>query len=194
MNRADVVSALVGAVLRAPSSGPLRVGIDGRSAAGKTTLADELARRIASSGRVCARASIDDFHPPGYVERAAAGDFTPESYPYEGYDLAAFRRRLCEPREATLVVDAAYLFLPELRDCFELTIWLEIDFDTMLARAEKRDIAWLGSIDRVRERYERHWIPRHRFYEEALRPRERADIVVDTTDLERPRIVRGTDT
>jgi uridine kinase len=190
MSRADVLAALADAVLRTPAPRPVRVGIDGRSAAGKTTLAGELAQRLESLGRSCARLSIDDFHPPGYVQRAIAGDFTPQSYPYEGYDLEAFRRALCEPRDGILVVEAAYLFLPELCDCFELTIWLEIDFDTMLARAEKRDVAWLGSAARVRERYEKYWIPRHRCYEEAQRPRDRAHIVVDNGDLENPRIVR----
>jgi uridine kinase len=190
MRRSELVAALTDAILRTRAPRPVRVGIDGRSAAGKSTLTSELVRQLESLGRSCALVSIDDFHPPGYVERAIAGDFTPESYPYEGYDLEAFRRTLCAPLDAIRIVEAAYLFLPELRDCFELTIWLDIDFDTMLARAEKRDVAWVGSAERVRERYRKYWIPRHRHYEETWRPRDRADIVVDNQDLENPRIVR----
>lgn len=185
-----MLSTLADAIARVAAGGTARVGIDGRSAAGKTTLASELVRRIESLGQTCARVSIDDFHPPGYVARAIAGDFTPENYAYEGYDLGAFRRVLLEPRDGVLIADGAYLFLPELRDCFTLTLWLEIGFDTMLDRVEKRDLAWLGSVERVRERYEKYWIPRHTHYEQALGPRDRADIVVDNTDLERPRILR----
>jgi putative protein kinase ArgK-like GTPase of G3E family len=40
---------------------PLRVGIDGRSAAGKTTFADELAAALRGRGREVLRASLDDF-------------------------------------------------------------------------------------------------------------------------------------
>ena len=190
MGRSQLLSSLADAILRLPGAQPPRIGIDGRSAAGKTTLASELVQELELLGRTCAFISIDDFHSPGYVERAIAGDFTPENYPYEGYDLEAFRRALCAPLDAIRIVEAAYLFLPELRDGFELTIWLEIDFDTMLARAEKRDIAWVGSAELVRERYQKYWIPRHRYYEETWRPRERADIVVENADLENPRILR----
>jgi len=190
MSRADVLSTLVETITRTAGDGAHRVGVDGRSAAGKTTLAGELVQRIEAHGQTCTCVSIDDFHPPDYVARAIAGDFTPERYPHEGYDLGAFRRVLLEPRDGVLIVEGAYLFLPELHDCFTLTIWLEIDFDTMLTRAQKRDVAWVGSVERVRERYERYWIPRHTYYEETRHPRDRADIVVDNTDLERPRIVR----
>lgn len=219
MSRPEVLAELADAIALLPADAPARVGIDGRSAAGKSTLVEELAPLIEAHGRPCVCASIDDFHPPGYKQRAAAGDFAPETYGREGYDLAAFRRLLLEPlgpggsrrfrtrlwdafhdepfpeewlalgEDGVLLVESAYLFLPELRDCFELTLWLEIDWETMLARVEQRDAAWVGSAERVRERYQRHWIPRHRFYEETERPRARADIVIDNGDLAAPRIV-----
>lgn len=43
---------------------PTRVAVDGRSAAGKTTLADELAKAVRNLTRDVLRASIDDFHYP----------------------------------------------------------------------------------------------------------------------------------
>jgi uridine kinase len=44
---------------------PTRVGVDGRSAAGKTTLADSLAEVVqATTSRPVLRASIDDFPSP----------------------------------------------------------------------------------------------------------------------------------
>ncbi|GAB4201197.1 MAG: hypothetical protein OHK0022_22940 [Roseiflexaceae bacterium] len=73
------------------------MAIDGRSAAGKTTLADELAGRVQAAGQPALRASLDDFHPPGHKYRSAERRYTPESYLAEGYNYAAFRRCLLDP-------------------------------------------------------------------------------------------------
>ncbi|MBV9173331.1 MAG: uridylate kinase, partial [Chloroflexi bacterium] len=71
---------------------PTRVGLDGRSAAGKTTLADTLAEMVQSTlHRPVVRASIDDFHRPGHKFRSMRGEWTPQSYYDESYDYLAFR-------------------------------------------------------------------------------------------------------
>jgi hypothetical protein len=46
--------------------------------------------------------------------------------------------------EAVLIVDGAFLLRPELRECWDLVVWLHISFDEMVARAVKRDVAWAG--------------------------------------------------
>ena len=50
------------AALRRPH--PVRVAVDGPDAAGKTTLADELAAVLEARGRTAIRASVDGFHRP----------------------------------------------------------------------------------------------------------------------------------
>lgn len=55
---------------------PVRVGLDGRSAAGKTTFADRLTSVAGACGRHAMRASIDDLHPPGHKTRG----YTVETY------------------------------------------------------------------------------------------------------------------
>jgi len=193
MNRPQVIAAIADSVVRLPAARPVRVGIDGRSAAGKTTLADELAVELRSRRRPCLRASIDDFHPPGYQQRAAAGDFTPESYLAEGYDQESFRRLVLDPVApgTILVVDGVFLLLPTLRDQWDLTIWLQIDWQTMLSRAERRDVAWVGSPEGVRARYQQHWIPRHELYERLVDPERMTDIVVDNNDVDHPVVIRA---
>src|SRR5215470_8093144 len=77
---------------------PTRVGVDGRSAAGKTTLADALAEMLQSTtNRPVLRASIDDFHRPGHKFRSMREEWTPQSYYDEGYDYLAFRDLLLRP-------------------------------------------------------------------------------------------------
>jgi uridine kinase len=91
--RSKVLTALADAVTSLPLGHPTRVAVDGRSAAGKTTLADELAHAVCTSGREVVRASIDDFHRPGHKDRSRHGGWTPRSYYDKGYDYDAFRLR-----------------------------------------------------------------------------------------------------
>ena len=52
---------------------PVRVAIDGRTASGKTTIADELALELNRTGRATIRTSIDAFiDPSAIVTRAVA--------------------------------------------------------------------------------------------------------------------------
>jgi uridine kinase len=199
---------------------PLRVGIDGRSAAGKTTFADELATTLEARGVSVLRASIDDFHPKGYKFRSRQDDWTPELCLGEGFDYAAFRRlvleplgpggsRLCRlkvlnagtdeaypeewtesPPGAIAVCDAAFAFVPELADAWDLTVWLDVSLEAMFARAEERDVAWTGSREAVRERYEAVWMPTHLLYERLYSSRERADWVIDNEEFDQPRVRR----
>jgi uridine kinase len=77
---------------------PTRVGLDGPSAAGKTTLADALAEMVRSiSKRPVIRASIDDFHRPGHRFRSMRGEWTTRSYYDESYDYLAFRDFVLRP-------------------------------------------------------------------------------------------------
>jgi uridine kinase len=77
---------------------PTRVGVDGRSAAGKTTLADSLAEVVqATTSRPVLRASIDDFHRPDHKFRSMREEWTPQSYYDEGYDYLAFCDLLLRP-------------------------------------------------------------------------------------------------
>ena len=91
---------------------------------------------------------------------------------------------------AILVVDGAFLCRPELRDEWDYVIWLDVDPDTMLARARARDVAWVGSEEVVVERYRQRLMPSHLLYEALVRPVDQADAVVDTRDLHAPRLVR----
>src|SRR6476469_1828189 len=75
---------------------PVRVAIDGRTASGKTTLADELAVLLAAQERPVIRTSIDGFHRPK-AERYARGRTSPEGYYYDSRDLDAVVKLLLAP-------------------------------------------------------------------------------------------------
>jgi hypothetical protein len=57
--RSELIDQLTDTMLGLHTEQPTLVAIDGRSAAGKTTLADELAVHVRSTGRPVLRSSID---------------------------------------------------------------------------------------------------------------------------------------
>ena len=63
------------------------------------------------------------------------------------------------------MVPSALLCRPEHTDEWEYVIWLDVDPETMLARARARDVAWVGSEEVVVERYRQRVIPSHLLYE-----------------------------
>jgi uridine kinase len=198
---------------------PTRVGLDGRSAAGKTTLADALVDLVQSTTkRPILRASIDDFHRPGHKFRSIREEWTPQSYYDEAYDYIAFRdlvlrplgpggdRRVriaifdsfhdrpvperwqCSSEDAILIVDGAFLQHDELRNNWDYLIWLKVDAKTVLARAPARDVAWVGSAEVVERRYRTRVLATHALYESLVDPEGHADAVIDTDDLDAPRL------
>ncbi len=218
--RSDVLERLMRIVLDLRLPHPTRVAIEGRSAAGKTTFADELAELVRAGGREVLRASIDDFHRPGHKYRSQRGEWTPRSYCEEGYDYEAFRDVLLRPlapggdrrcrtgifdsfhdtwlpeewhqvaRDAVVLVDGAFLLRPELVASWDYIVWLDIDWETMLERARRRDVAWVGSEQLVLDRYRNHWIPTHQLYERDSSAREHAHAIVDNRNIDEPTILR----
>lgn len=218
--RREVVEALARAATSLRLPHPTRVGIDGWSGAGKTTLADELAAAVRASGRQTLRASIDDFHRKGHKYRSMRGEWTPRLYYDEAYDYAVFRAWLLDPLgpggnrrcriamldsfhdvllpeawhnladDAVVVVDGIFLLHPELAGRWEYLIWLDVDVETMIERARRRDTTWIGSVDAVERRYRHFRQPVHELYQRLENPAARADAVLDNRDVERPRLVR----
>jgi uridine kinase len=140
----------------------MRVGIDGVTASGKTTFADELADLLGG----IARMSIDEFHRPN---RAA--------YYHDSFDFEAFRAAvLGAPRP--LVADGVFLLHPDLRDLWDLTVFLRCDREVARERGIARDESWM---ENARERYATRYFPGETRYLEEVDPESIADLVVDTS-------------
>jgi hypothetical protein len=69
MTRQALLEQLAERLVRRAAGHPVRVAIDGVDAAGKTTLANDLAPIVAGLGRPVIRVSVDDFHRPASVRR-----------------------------------------------------------------------------------------------------------------------------
>ena len=157
-----------------------RIGIDGVDAAGKSTLAAELAAVLALHGARVARVALDDFLPPP-EERYRHGRDSPEGYYLDSFDHEAFREAVLHA-PGTVVADGVFLQRAELDDLWDFRIFVDVPFEEVLRRADLRDPA------DVRARYERRYIPAQERYLRERDPRGRADAVLDNTEPARPRL------
>jgi uridine kinase len=147
-----------------------RIAIDGVTAAGKTTFAAALAARTPGATRL----TIDDFHRP-----------PPQEYYPDSFDFEAFRAAVLAASRP-LVADGVFLLHPDLRDLWDVTIFLRCDQAVAAERGIARDSSWL---ENARERYATRYVPGETRYLDEIRPETIAQLVVDTTDLAHPHVV-----
>ncbi len=146
---------------------PVRVGIDGVDAAGKTIFADEFARYLQKTGRQIIRSSIDGFHNPKEI-RYQKGQDSPDGYYLDSFNNQAIIDFLLKPlgpngslkfrkhifnymtdsevelpidisqKDAILIFDGIFLFKPELAEYWDFKIFLDVPFGITVKRAFKR--------------------------------------------------------
>ena len=183
--RADVVAQIADRLSRLP---PLaRVAVDGVDAAGKTTLADELAHALAGRGVEVVRISADDFlRPP--AERYRRGRESPDGYYLDSFDDGALRAAVGGSSAVTLV-DGIFLFRPELDDLWDFRIFVHVELEEAIRRGVQRDAARHESVEAAERLYRLRYAPAQRSYLDRERPHERADVVLDNAIPEKPRLV-----
>jgi uridine kinase len=217
--RKRCLQALAGLILAVDRPHPVRVAIDGPDAAGKTTLADEVAPFVEASGRPVIRASIDGFHRPR-AERVARGPESPEGYFNDSFDYPALRASLLEPlgpgggrrfrrrvfdfrldapvnaavevaaHNAVLIFDGVFLLRPELVDSWDFSVFVAVAFEETVRRAAARDLHLFGDEATVRRRYAARYAPGQRLYFATAQPEAKANAIVENDDPNRP-ILRG---
>lgn len=208
-------------ILARKGSAPFIVGLDGVDTSGKTSLADRihselLARRVNSE-----RISIDRFHNPSEI-RMRRGRLSPEGFFYDSFNYEALIKNVFTPlrqqkgkiikgifdykqnkpvKEQTIEVNASLIILfdgiflnrDELAQYWDMTIFLDVSFETVMQRALKRDLAYLGSEENVLNCYNSRYIPGEQIYLNTCRPKEKADIVIDNNDWQNPILIKDID-
>lgn len=191
-------------------SHPTRVAIDGRTASGKTTLADEIADTLRRRGRSVIRTSIDGFHRPK-AERYARGRNSPEGYYFDARDWEAIKYFLLNPlgpdgdlcyrtitfdleadapvkdepklalADDVLIVDGTFLQRRELQSAWDLTVYVDVPEELAAARGTQRDADRLGGPASAATLYRERYQPAFLIYQQSCDPMAIADIVFDNT-------------
>ena len=217
MNRKKAILHLVDMIVDIQLDYPVRVGIDGVDASGKTMLADELIEPIQSKGRSVIRVSVDGFHNPREI-RHRQGRCSPQGYYEDSFNHNAIASSVLEPlgpggnlkyrsasfdfksnsevhaplqsanQDAILLFEGIFLHRPELRRYWDFSIFVHADFDITIKRAQKRDIYLFKSAEKIREIYEQRYIPGEQIYLDTESPFQRANVIWNNNDIENPRL------
>lgn len=209
--RQTVLQSVAERILETSAPYITRVAIDGVDGAGKTTFADELAGVLEPSGREVIRASVDGFHNPREV-RYRLGRGSPEGFYRDSYDYKTFKDVLLDPLSpggtgryrtavhdvdlerpvtvpekqaepgAILVVDGIFLHRSELRDTWDVSVWLGVAFSVSIPRGAQRGS---GSPD-LHAPENRRYLEGQKLYLDEARPQQRATFVINNDCLDAP--------
>ena len=205
--RAELLGHLADTVGSLTIAHPTRVAVDGPPAAGKTTLADELAVVLRAQGRAVIHASIESFLLPR-SQRYRRGEYSAVGCYHDSQDHDALHRVLLDPlgpdgdrrfqpavydkpddravsppvamapADAVLLFEGVFLLRPELIDGWDLRIFVSVAFEETLRRARTRDRDLYGSTHTVEHRFRTRYRPSQQLYSDTVRPTDHADIVV----------------
>jgi uridine kinase len=214
MKRQEMLETLAAVISAQKKPHPLRVGINGVDASGKTYLADELANVIRGKGII--RASIDGFHHPREI-RYRKGRNSPEGYYKDSFDNQAFIEKLLEPLgpsgnliyqtvafdhktnshievphkqampDDILILDGIFLFRPELQSFWDLKIFIDVPFLISVQRAVERD-GKEREQEEMKMQHERY-MPGQELYFAEANPKQQAHVIIGNADFLNPSIV-----
>lgn len=191
---------------------PLRVAVDGITAAGKTTLARELTAALVERGRPAAHLSMDGFHHPR-AHRHRQGRDSADGYYADAYDFPAFARTVLDPlgpggdrryrqriidlrtdtsvdeppvladEDVVLVVDGSFL----QRDlAWDEVVFVDTAFDLARARGSRRDAELFGGAEQAEHAFDHRYHAASRRYLAEIDPAARATVVVGNDDPDNP--------
>lgn len=157
---------------------PLIVAIEGRCAAGKTTLAGELARRLS-----CSVIHMDHFflrpeqrtkerlEEPGgnvdyerFTEEVLAFIENGSGFTYRIFDChkTAFHGEVWVEPTPVIIVEGAYCCRPEFLPYWDITVFLDVDKKEQMRRIIKRN------GEQQAKQFEKRWIPMEENYFKTL--------------------------
>ncbi|PKO13089.1 MAG: uridine kinase [Chloroflexi bacterium HGW-Chloroflexi-10] len=215
MLRSQMLEQLSDYIVKQACEHPLRVAIDGVDAAGKSRLVKELLFPLRKHRRPIITISLDNFHHPRQY-RYRRGEESPEGYYYDSFNYPAIIENVLKPLgpdgsrnystgvfdlttntdknhpeeraedNAILLMDGIFMMRPELNGFWDLTIFLDISFETSIERAIQRDLTIMGSYEALQRRYQRRYIPGQELYLQLCHPKQRANVLIENDDFRNP--------
>lgn len=187
---------------------PFIIGISGIDASGKTMFADGLSKFLSGKEYPVQVIHVDDFHNPKSIRYSEESDA--ENYFNLSFNLQAIVDKLLKPirdkgsltteltvldlgtdsfrnqrsytvsPDTIVLLEGVFLFRKEISPYVDFYIYLDISFEECL----KRGLARGGEEERYRTKY----IPAQKKYLAEYPPSEHADIIIDNSNWECPRI------
>lgn len=190
------------------------VGINGVDTSGKTTFTQKLKEDLEKKGYHVETLSVDDFHNESKIRYKNSDAI--EGYINDAFDLVNLEMFLDDiknkkiekkrfkhldldtdkfsktkdyffRKDTIILLEGVLLYRPPIEKYIDLKIFLDISFEEVLKRAEKRDVPKYG-IEFL-EKYKKKYIPIQKRYLKENNVKEKCDIIIDNTDFENPKIM-----
>ena len=221
MTKNELLQFLANKIIKIKKDSPILIGVNGVSASGKTTFTKELVNFLKNIKRHIIFASIDNFHNPQKIRyrkgRNSPIGYYQDSFNYSAiienllqplssanlqYKTAYFdhlidsevrRPKENAQKDSILIMEGVFLFRSELIQYWDLKIFLDVNFEISLERAlnRKKDQQYLGSTKEIIDKYHKRYIPGEKLYLQEVRPKEKADIVINNNDFNNPQILKN---
>lgn len=221
MSKKSVLQKITQHIIGVQKNTPILVCVDGVDGAGKTHFAKDLAAQLDKLEKKVILCSVDDFHNPKKLRYQRGADspegFYHDSYNYialkekllepfssgqgeyiDGvFDVDTDNQVSHQPHpihaNSILLLEGIFLQRPELVKYWDVKIFLEVDFKITLERNIERatDQQRIGSAEKIIEKYNARYRPGQEMYMRESDPKSSADIVVDNSDFENPKITKN---
>lgn len=218
MIRSKIISEIVDRILVLNINNPIRVGVSGITASGKTTFANELTEELKNRQKIVVRSSIDNFHNSRVI-RYKQGKESAIGYYEDAHDYNSFKQKLLIPlgpdgnlnyqtisldlekdeyvnskvsiatKDMIFIIDGTFLFKKELRDLYDFKIFINSDFELARKRGAKREERAFGSYEKAEEMFLNRYHAASKLYLEQHSPQLYADIVINNDEFENPYFV-----
>lgn len=218
MHRQKRMKEIANHILTLNLTHPIRVGVSGITASGKTTFANELAEELKQCGVPVTRASIDDFHNPRAI-RYTQGKESARGYYEDAHDYTAFKERLLKPlgpsgnlqyetishnlitdvsvhneplvalSNMVLIVDGTFLLKKDIEHLFDYKIFVDTDFEIARNRGAKRETEVFGSYEEAEKMFLNRYHAACKMYIEEHNPKECANVVFQNNNFDEPVVV-----
>lgn len=190
------------------------VGINGIDCSGKTKFAEVFEEFLISKNCKTQLVSLDSFHNPQRIRYS--GENQAENYYNKSFDVKTIVEKLLTPihqksnfsislslldlltdeykvekefsfdQDTIVLLEGVFLFRKELSPYIDYKIFIEIPFEESKNRARVRDILILG--EEVLRRYDEKYLPAQRKYLDEFPPQKTADMIIDNSNWEYPRV------
>ncbi|AIW84585.1 Uridine kinase [Bacillus mycoides] len=218
MLRKQYMKEIADHILTLKLTHPIRVGVNGITASGKTTFANELAEEMKNRGVQVIRTSIDDFHNPRVI-RYAQGKESARGYYEDAHDYTAFKERLLKPlgpngnlqyetishnlitdmpvhntplvasSTMVLIVDGTFLLKKEIEYLFDYKIFVDTDFETARNRGAERETEAFGSYEEAEKMFINRYHAACKMYIDEHNPKECANVIFQNSNFDDPVVV-----
>ncbi len=218
MLRSKLISDLVNKILCLKTDHPIRVGVSGITASGKTTIANEIAEELKNRKKNVIRTSIDHFHNPREI-RYKRGKESALGYYEDAHDYESFKQKLLKPlgpngnlhyqtisfdllmdeyvnsdlkvatNDMIFIIDGTFLFKKELCNLYDFKIFVDTEFDIARKRGAIREEQAFGSYDKAEEMFIKRYHAASKLYLEHHSPQLNANVIIKNNDLNNPSFV-----